>query len=146
MSPDIWWRIDQGAVAVVNGLELEDVKHVSSQIYPGVQGLTNAQFPAVVISQDNLVPRLLGRTSAAEEWRYPVRIWLLDMEPSNAKKQMYLTLLRTLAGAFSGKRLAGVSEVQFCEVDYEVAFDPRLPQYRHVVTGMVLWFRTKEAS
>lgn len=146
MVTDLWWRIDQAVKTAISDAAITGVESVASQLSPDVSVLTTAQFPAVIVSEEGVIPKLLNRTSAAADREYPIRVWLVDNTPTHAKKETYLGILAAVVNLFDGKRLDGVSEVQFCRADYEIAYNPSLPQYRNCVSGLMLWFRTKEST
>lgn len=146
MVTDLWWRIDQAVKTAISDAAITGVESVASQLSPDVSALTTAQFPAVIVSEEGVIPKLLNRTSNAVDREYPIRVWLVDNAPSHAKKETYLGILAAVVNLFDGKRIEGVSEVQFCRADYEIAYNPSLPQYRNCVSGLMLWFRTKEST
>lgn len=146
MVTDLWWRIDQAVKNAISEAAIEGVNNVASQLSPDVSTMTTAQMPAVIVSEEGVIPKLLNRTSAAVDREYPVRVWLVDNAPTHAKKETYLGILSAVVNLFDGKRLDVVDEVQFCRADYEVAYNPSLPQYRNCVSGLMLWFRTKEST
>mgnify|MGYP003420425867 CR=1 FL=1 len=135
MVTDLWWRIDQAVKNAISEEAIEGVNNVASQLSPDVSALTNALFPAIIVSEEGVIPKLLNRTSAAVDREYPVRVWLVDNTPTHAKKETYLGILSAVVNLFDGKRLDGVDEVQFGRADYEVAYNPSLPAGRGYVAS-----------
>lgn len=152
MSVEIWTSIDAAIVTAIQGLGLEGEEaadnignRVYSLLYPDGTDMT---YPCVQVTQEGLTEKLVRRTSEADQWEYPNWVYIADSgvrgDVLHRRKYLYMRWRKAILSVFDGKRLAGVAEVIGCSVDPNVFIDRALPQYQHVISGMIVKVQTNE--
>lgn len=120
--------------------------NVYIQIFPDE---SNIKFPCVLVTTEGEKETPVGGTNyTIEKWR-PVRVIICDrMSPArrHENEPYYLDWRDTIYNTFWHQRLASVGNVSGCEITPEIVFDPKLPYFQYIVTGMVLRFYTTESK
>jgi hypothetical protein len=96
--------------------------------------------------------------TGARSWTFPVRCWVSDKNPGHEHRRLrtYLTARKALFDRFHQRPLyvplpgglvgaAPMPEVCRVEAVPGLIFDPRTPQYQHLVSGMLLRVEVEEA-
>jgi hypothetical protein len=141
MSTELYSRVKDACVTRVQGLNLSRIgNRAYSQTEPQPEAVP--LWPAAMItSEGERIEPMPGSTQHRDYW-LPVRLFLADRDTAlrNVREEEWLTWHRTTFDAFDQKRLAGVSEVQWCQAVPQVTYDPEAAAYRYVVGSMLLKF------
>lgn len=159
-TTDLFFRILHAVAARVEALAIDGIgSHVYMQLVPDeAAGLTVAGdvsdvvFPCVLLTLDADAETRSPEDTGTKGWTMPVRMWIADKNPqhNHARIPLYLGARKALFDAFDEIRGdaandLGVPEIIRLTVTPEVRFDPRLPNYQHLVSGMLLTVETEEA-
>lgn len=148
-ADELFWNIKLAMGAVIVALDLPGIQdRVYGQLVPNeISGYHFASeevrdviYPAVVLASDGELDELTEGESEGITGIFPQRCWIVDKTDPGmaAKEKVYLTARKTIMRKFNQQRLDGQSNVYQVIVNPMVIFDPRLPAYQHVVSGMVL--------
>jgi hypothetical protein len=154
-SRDLFWRILQALATTAAGLKLEGIEdHVYVQVVPdetvgysvGRKQVVDVLFPAVLFSLDTEAERRGLEDTGSKGWIFPARCWVADKNDlhRHGKLPVYLGARKALFDAFDEQPLAGVAEAVNMLVIPAALFDPRLPNYQHIVSGFVVEVETEE--
>lgn len=145
------WRIKLAVVAKIVDLDLQgdgDYRignKVHGQMLPDETGIDD--YPCVIATTEGEREKETGKESSGycDLW-LPVRLFIADRSSGRQHElePFYMYWRDQLYNAFHQKKLEGVNEVRGCEVTMNVIFDPKLPQYQFVVSGMLLNFYTRQ--
>jgi hypothetical protein len=150
---DVHWRLGLAAQAAIVALELpgDDVfgnigERVYLQMFPDLTGLL---MPCVILSYEGEKEEVLDGDSLNARWNYPLRVFIVDAESprKHEKANLYLSWRKAIIDIFHKRRgwaVGNVPEAEGSRVIPEVIFDQRLPQYAHIVSGIVVWTSTTE--
>jgi hypothetical protein len=161
---DLHWRILLGIGATALALDLEGIKdHVYLQLVPDDStGYSVAQgkdvpvvFPALLFSLDTEAERGAVSDTGTSGWILPIRCWVADTTNPRAhgRLPLYLGARKGLFDAFdepAGRPKLrdatgqAIEEVINVKVRPQAIFDPRLPQYQYLLSGMVIEVETEE--
>jgi hypothetical protein len=154
-SRDLFWRILEALGTTAAALELEEIgEHVYLQLVPDqtagysvtAQAVADVVFPAVLFSLETEVESRGVEDTGSTAWIFPARCWIADKNPfsKHGRIPIYLAARKALFDAFHEQPLAGVAEAVNMTVTPGVLFDPRLPNYHHLVSGFVVNVETQE--
>lgn len=147
MSTDLWPRIKAAAVAKIAALNLGGIENRVKSLIDVERDANNVEYPLIAAVTAGLIEEPAGGDTLYRHCWYPVGIMLLYK--GNLKEveleSIILGARKGILDVFHEKRLAGVAEVQTCEVKPKMAFDPRLPQYELVRSSLLLRFLAREA-
>ncbi len=106
-------------------------------------------YPCLTLSSEGEREELLPGTTEFKHRKIPLRLWIEDRHGGrdDAKDGQYRAWRETLIDAFHQRRplTTAVPACYWCEVQPALVYDQQLPQYQMVISGMVLWFWTREA-
>lgn len=107
---------------------------------------TTITFPCVLLSAENEVEETGENSDTGNmDWRYPVRIWVLDKSKDQAKAPEYYAARKTIIDRLHDQSdFAGVPEAVRCRIVPGPIFDRRLPEYQTVITAILVRFETSE--
>lgn len=109
---------------------------------------SNVTFPCVIVTSEGEREELLPGTSESIRRVYPYRVFIADRHGTrdHARDAQYRSWRRAILETFHQKRalIDLVPGCYWCEVAPEVVYDQKLPQYQHVVSGMVVRCYTTE--
>lgn len=147
MSTDLWPRIKTAVVTTIAALNLGGIEARVKGLIDVALDPNNLEYPCIVAVTAGLMEETVaGDTLYRHTW-YPIGLMLLYK--GNLKQEelepVILGARKGIFDAFHDKRLAGVAEVQACQVQPKMAFDPRLPQYELVRSSLLLRFLAREA-
>lgn len=161
-DPLLFWKILQALGQTAVALNLAGIgDHVYLQIVPdnatgysvANQQLQDVVFPAVLFSLEGDEESRATEDTGSKAWVFPARCWVADKNPleRHDKLPVYLGARKALFDAFDEE--AGVTVMQAQAPPLPVVnvlvvpgviFDPRLPQYQHIVSGFGLRVETQE--
>lgn len=150
MSTVLWKQLKEATVSAVQELGLESTEgRVYDQILP--DPLT-AKYPCVYCTIEDEKPRLLAGTTEDDDVEYPVRVLYADRDTAHRHERQpkYMGWQFSIIQQFENmhrwfRTTYGLPVVRI-NIEPEVAIDGRLPQYKMVVGGLVLWFWTRQAK
>lgn len=143
----IHWRIKQAILNIILEMNLPGDatfggigQRVFSQLLPDEVGL---QFPCVILTTEGQAEEVITGDSLIQRWRFPVRVWIADRESDrkHEKEGLYMAWRRRIIERFDQKAIGSddVPEAEGSTVVTEVIFDPRLPDYQYLISGLVVW-------
>ena len=102
-------------------------------------------FPCVFVSVEGETEQADERVNVGTDWGYPTRVFLADNDTTNARANLTreLTWRQQIIDRFHMQQFAADPLVYQFKVVPAVIYDPRLPQYEHVVSGMVIWAKVR---
>lgn len=146
----LYWTILLAAGQAVVNLALPGIGgNVYLQMLPAETGynvqagqVQDVVYPAVLLTCEGEVDELIDGDSESNQGIFPCRCWIADITDPNlaAKVQTYLVARKSLLNLFHYQN-PGIQGVMSADVTPNVMFDPRLPQYQRIVSGMLLKFR-----
>lgn len=157
---DLHWRIFQGVAAGIIDLDLPlitdgDGSRVFFQLVPGsVRGWSFAAgaetdvsvWPACLLTTESEIEDHPGNDdTGTRSLSYPVRVWLASKTKEAKDGPAILAARKQIWDLFDDAfELDGVPELCRCVVTPTIIFDPQLPAYSHVLSGLLLRFETSE--
>lgn len=154
-SPDLYWRIIKAAGAAIVELDLDLVGSavyfciIPSQTtgyHLATDVVKDLQWPCVQLTTEGEIEeRGANGTTEKTDWTYPVRCWIADQNHAGAhdKGVVYYSARKQIMDRFDSGLFA-VPEVYQMLVNPLVVFDPALPNYQHIVSGLTLRFSAEE--
>lgn len=150
-TDELYWTIKVAAGNAIVGLDLPGIgEKVYGQLIPGDKSgyqfstgkVLDMKFPCVLLTSEGETEEFLPGDSEGIAGRFPQRCWIADInDPGRHKdERIYLAARKTIMATFHQRKLAGCGAVRSVTVDPRVIFDPRLPNYQHIVSGMVVRF------
>lgn len=155
----IHWRLIAGTAAKIAALNLplitrDGVSRVYFQVWPGdvaaysftAEVVTDYTSPAVILTtegeQENEGE---NNDTGTQDYRYPVRIWIVDRDKGHGKGPAYLAARKAIWDAMRDlTAMDEVPELVRCTVTPGVIFDAMLPQYQAMVSSLAARFETSE--
>lgn len=130
---------------VIRGLDLPIIgSRVYVVRYPNEMQI---DFPGVFVSIEGETEQPDERVNEATDWDYPTRVFFADQRTSNdrARIRQELAWRQQLIDAFHMKTpfLDTLPNVYRCKVVPNVIYNPQLPAYQHIVSGMVVWSKVR---
>lgn len=123
---------------VIAGLALPLVgSNIVEGIFPDD---TAVQYPVCHLSVEALTETVQVVVTELNDIGYPVQVMYADNNHMlwHSRLRVYEVWRERTIAAFEGKHLEGVPESMYCAVEPMMIADPKLPQYQHMVTGMVV--------
>jgi hypothetical protein len=122
----------QGSMA-----DIGDSVHV--QMFPDSSNIT---FPCILVTTEGEKETPVGGTNFTGEFWFPVRVIICDRASTrrNENEPYYFYWREQIYMNFWHQKILGLSEICGCEIDTEVIFDPRLPFFQYIVSGLLLRF------
>jgi hypothetical protein len=156
VTDDVSFRIKAAVAQVIVNLNLTGgqlpgsagtIADIGSNVYSQLlPDESNVKFPCVLVTTEGEREEpVFGSTTAKQRW-IPFRVFIADRNSPRRHESegYYLWWRNQIFNAFFQKKLTGVDEVCGCEINLDVIFDPKLPQYQFIVSGMVLRFFVSE--
>ncbi len=104
-------------------------------------------FPAVFISVEGEAEQPDERMNNGTDWEYPTRVFFARQDTSNNRAHMRQELgwRQQLIDTFhmTTPFLNVMEDVYKCRVVPNVIYNPNLPAYQHIVSGMVIWSKIR---
>lgn len=118
---------------------LSGIRGVYEQMLPED---TNVTFPNVILHVAGVSEQKKDATSSKDFIGFPTVVQINDraptMPPDHKKLPTYESWRYRISRAFDSQPLPGRSEVSLCRVEPMQIIDPKLPEYQHIATGLVV--------
>lgn len=153
MATDTWERIADGIEREIDALAITRNDRQLQTYQQTLPDERTAQWPAILLTFEGEAEQMEVAAFGPEfDVIYPVRVWIVDRHPTNDQtmrptykqwRKQIMDRLRPLTTlSDSGGDIPGVWDVQ---VQPLVAFDPRLPQYQYIVSGLLVRVFTRDS-
>lgn len=154
----IHWRLIVGTATKIAALNLPLIGGASSRIYFQVWPeetagynfaagkVTDITAPCVILTPENET-EIEGDNSdtGARDYRYPLRIWIMDKSKDNGKGPAFLATRKAIWDALRDlAEMPGVTELVRCTVTPGLIFDRRMPEYQTMASWLTARFETSE--
>lgn len=154
-EPELAWYVKRSLRSLIVALNLPEIgDRVYTQIYPedtvavGPDEGQNVMIamPAVILSTEGEIEQDAGGDTGNTAWWLPVRVFIVDMLKlrRHTNERIYLRNRKRLIDATHQQLLSVFFEQSDVEKQYpmevvpQVIFDPAMPQYNHVICGILV--------
>ncbi|QDU53538.1 hypothetical protein [Gimesia panareensis] len=131
----------QTEIQNLNLTEIAD-EHVHIQKIPSTRNFTAADFPAILISPENLKHNPAQGTNLRDQIEYQIGIYIVDADNQNQtiNRGKYLSWYETILKYFRTPRLTGVDIIVNSYVAPGLVVDPAWFEAGEFHAGVSLWF------